>query len=66
MSQAFEYSYGSDMLSASSVILRCAVLYKEFECQNHIVCMFLSHIETQPFLSHRETNTANTILIAVA
>ena len=41
MSQAFEYVLASDMLSASSVILRCAVLYEEFKCQNHTVCRFV-------------------------
>ena len=40
MSKASEYLYGSDILSASSVILRGAVLNKEFKCQNHTVCMF--------------------------
>ena len=49
MSQVFEYLYDSDMLSAFSVILRYAVLYTEFKCQNHTVCM-----------SYIETNTVNT------
>lgn len=40
MSQAFDDLFGSDMLSASSIILRCAVLYKEFTCLNHNTCIF--------------------------
>ena len=40
MSQPFENLYASDMLCAFSVILRCAVLYKEFKSQNHTVSMF--------------------------
>ena len=39
MSQTIEYLYVSYILYASSVTLRCVVLYKDFKCQNHTVFM---------------------------